>query len=248
MLDFSMFVCAVLCVANESILHARYWRIRSVRSWQMRKTAPPWHSYPKRKSRTLRAQAQHTLNSCQDQKNRHQESERSEPRYLSIFMATGSFSLYDHTLDWWGWIRVPAKQSNDDGDDRKQFLQACAVWYCFFHIEPEGNASRSSQGWFGGIDLDWYTLSWNCHFQTLSHALQEHEETWDTEFKDAFARHKARTVKPQAQKILDLKKKRAAILDKLLDNNDGLLACHHHICTQTMLKQKMLISSHYYRD
>jgi len=59
--------------------------------------------------------------------------------------------------------------------------------------------------------------------EMLRDRLKEHEETWDTEFKDAFARHKARTVKPQAQKILDLKKKRAAILDKLLDNNDEII-------------------------
>jgi len=59
--------------------------------------------------------------------------------------------------------------------------------------------------------------------EMLRERLKEHEETWDHEFKDAFARHQARTVKPQAQKILDLKKKRAAILDKLLDNNDEII-------------------------
>lgn len=57
--------------------------------------------------------------------------------------------------------------------------------------------------------------------EMLQDRLKEHEATWDQEFKDAFAKHQARVVKPQAQKILDLKKKRAAIVDQILNNNDA---------------------------
>lgn len=66
------------------------------------------------------------------------------------------------------------------------------------------------------------TNEYKSQHQMLQERLKEHEETWDQEFKDAFARRHARVVKPKAQKILDLQKKRAAIIDKLLDNNEEM--------------------------
>lgn len=53
----------------------------------------------------------------------------------------------------------------------------------------------------------------------LQACLKEHEQTWDQEFQAAFARRQARIVKPKAQKILDLQKQRAAIVDQILDND-----------------------------